>query len=255
MSPMKPIVQTEAFVLSTKDYGESDRLITFYTRREGKLRGVAKGARKSRKRFANVFEPCSLVDLSYRARGALTWIEACKLLEPHGELRMDIERWAYAALLCEIMLEMLPEGDPQEELFSLFQRVLERLSYDADPLNVVMLFFLRFMDMAGLLPSLDVCHICKQPLKAHPIWWWRIEEGVLFCREHNTGGGGEALRLDAGSMVVIQQARGAPIEKMWRFHFRQDKKEHLFHALVAWATGHIHKELKSLKLLKQLRST
>lgn len=247
------IQETEAIVLSTSDYGESDRLITFYTRKGGKVKGIAKGARRSRKRFANVFEPGSLVELTYKERRTLVWIEACKLLEPYLELRMEIERWGYAALVSEVMMEMVPEGEPQEELFFLLKETLDRLSEEKDPLNVVLLFFIRFLDLNGYLPALDKCHVCKRSLKEELRWCWRMDEGVLLCREHCSVQRYD-LRLDAGTLVLISQVRMLPLDRIWRLHIRQDKKHSLLQALTAWARGHIRKELKSLKLLEQVQS-
>jgi DNA repair protein RecO (recombination protein O) len=86
------VSQTEAVVLSCRDYGESDRLIAFYSETGGNLRGIAKGARRSKKRFVHTFEPCSLVRLTYRVRKGLVWIEAGSLLEPHLSLRTDLMR-------------------------------------------------------------------------------------------------------------------------------------------------------------------
>jgi DNA repair protein RecO (recombination protein O) len=79
------IHDTEAIILATTDHGESDRLITVLTRTSGKLKGIAKGARRSQKRFVHSFEPLSLVALRYRESrsSSLVWMEACKLLNPH----------------------------------------------------------------------------------------------------------------------------------------------------------------------------
>jgi len=105
---------TEAMILQTRDYGESDRLVSFLARTGGRLQGIAKGARRSQKRFVHAFEPGSLVEVTYRTRKSLAWIEGCKLIEPHLGLRTDVERWGYAALVSEILLEMVPEAEPQE---------------------------------------------------------------------------------------------------------------------------------------------
>src|SRR5512139_3258573 len=115
------VTETEAIILSCKDHGESDRIVAFYSETAGNLKGIAKGARRSKKRFVHTFEPCSLVTLSYRSRKGLVWLDACKLVDPHLSLRTDLTRWGYAGLISEIMLEMVPEGEPQPELFSLLK--------------------------------------------------------------------------------------------------------------------------------------
>lgn len=246
------ILQTEAIILHTRDYGESDRLIVFYSKTRGKLRGIAKGARRSRKRFVHTFELGSLVDLSYRERKGLIWIEACKLLEPYLTLRTEVERWGYAALLEEIVLEMVPEADPQVELFELVEQSLGRLAEDKDPLNILVLSLLRFLDIAGYLPALDRCGVCQRPYASATGWWWRLQEGTLVCSEHRDGS--EQLELDLGTLMVIQQARKAPLPKMWRLHLLPAKKRVLLQALLEWIQSQIRKQLKSFRLLAQLKT-
>lgn len=245
--------RSEAVVLVVKDYGESDRLITFYTRAKGRLRGIAKGARRSRKRFAHVFEPCSLVELTYRERNSLLWIEGCKLLESYLPLRTEIERWGSGALVCEVMLEMVPEGEHQPELFLLLTETLYRLSEDRDSLNVVLLFLFRFLDMMGYLPALESCKICQRPLTQAIRWWWCMNEGVLLCPEHRTTSE-DVIKLDLGTLILIQHSRRLPLERVWRLRFLQEKKSLLLHGLTGWIRAHIRKELKSLRMLEQVQS-
>ncbi|MCK8600397.1 DNA repair protein RecO [Desulfoferrobacter suflitae] len=246
------IVQTtEAIVLQTQDYKESDRLITFYTRGAGKLKGLAKGARRSRKRFANTFELFSLVNLTYRAPKSLVWIEACKLLEPHLALRSDLQRWAHAALACEVVLEMTPEGDTEEELFLLLKSALPRFAAGKDPENLVLLFLLRFLSITGYLPELGECSVCKKRVRSATRWNWNMGRGTLFCPEHHAQGGG--VSLDLGTLMLIRQLRQLPLEKIWRLHLLQDNKSRVFNALVEWMRGQIGRDLNSLKLLEQIR--
>ena len=115
------VSETDAIVLNCQRLWGVGPTHCLLQRNRGKLKGIAKGARRSKKRFVHTFEPCSLVRLTYRARKGLVWIEACSLVEPHLGLRTDLKRWGYAALISEIMLEMVPEGEPQPELFSLLQ--------------------------------------------------------------------------------------------------------------------------------------
>ncbi|GLI36009.1 DNA repair protein RecO [Desulforhabdus amnigena] len=247
------ICETEAIVLHTRDYGESDRLITFYSKAAGKLRGIAKGARRSRKRFVHAFEPCSLVLLTYRERKSLLWVEACKLLEPYLALTTEVERWGYAALVSEILLEMTPEGDEQEELFYLLTATLGQLTESRDPLNVMLLFLIRFMDMMGYLPELQSCSICRCPIRTSARWAWRLKQGTLACQKHRFLND-DHLLLDAGTLILIQQVRSLTVDKIWRLHFLQEKKAPLFYGLMDWIRDLIRKELKSLKLLEQVQS-
>jgi DNA repair protein RecO (recombination protein O) len=246
------IFETEAIVLRTQDYGESDRVVTFYTRAGGRIRGIAKGARRSKKRFANVFELCSLVELKYRTRKTSVWIEECKLLEPHLELRTGVERWGYAALVSEITLEMVPEAEAQEELFLLLKETFGRLAGGKDPLNVVLLFIFRFLDLMGYLPALERCSVCKRPVTSATHWWWQMSQGELTCSEHRSVRQDHVL-LDLGTLVLIAQSRRLPLDRIWRLHLSRQRKIPLLHGFVGWIREQIRKDLKSLKLLEQVQ--
>ncbi len=239
--------------MNTRDYGESDRLITFYARNGGKVSGIAKGARRSKKRFANVFEPCSVVEVAYKERRSLVWIDACKLREPFLDLRTEIARWGYAALVSEVILEMIPEGESQEEIYFLLEETLKRLSQARDSLNVVLLFLIRFFGIGGCLPELDECHVCKRAFKERRYWWWRVNEGELLCPEHGSMRETD-LELDVGTLILIGRIRELPLDKIWRLRIRQDLKHPILNTLTGWARFQIGKDLKTLKLLRQVRS-
>ncbi len=245
---------TEAMILQTKDYGESDRVVSFLTRTGGRLNGIAKGARRSQKRFVHAFEPGSLVELTYRERRSLAWIEACKLLEPHLGLRVDVERWGYGALISEILLEMVPEAEPHEELFYLVKEAFGRMTGDRDPVNVLLLFLIRFLDLTGYLPSLDGCGACGKPLREGKRWHWDLPRGILTCPVHSSGRS-NSLFLDLGTLRLIGRCRTVPVDKMWRLRILQGKKMAVLRALTGWIQEYIGKDLKSLRLLDQVRAT
>jgi DNA repair protein RecO (recombination protein O) len=245
------VVESEAVVLQVRDYGESDRLVSFYTASGGKQRGIARGARNSRKRFVHAFEPCSVVALVYRERKSLLWIESCQLLEPHLSLRAELNRWGYAALVSEIILEMAPDGESQPDLFLLFKETLERLTYGKDPLNVLLLFVLRFLHVMGYLPAMEQCCVCQRTVGSGRYWWWGMREGLLTCPKHLPANP-DGLKLDLGMLVLIQQSRRLPLAGLWRLHFLQHQKSPLLHGLLDWVRSQIRKDLKSLRLLEQL---
>ena len=247
------VCQTEAIVLSTRDYGESDRLVTFFTRTGGMVCGIAKGARRSTKRFSNSFEPCNLVDLAYRDRKSLAFIEACRLIEPHLEIRCEGERWGYAALVCEIVRGGVAEGEPQPETFELLSGALGQLSKDKDPLNVVILFALRFQALMGYMPALDGCTVCACKPEDSVRWWWRIGQGALVCSGHPAPGKGW-IRLDLGTLTLIHQARRLPVDRIWRLRVLRESKGPLFWGMLDWVRSCTGNDLNSLRLLEQLET-
>ena len=246
--------ETDAIVLSSCDHGESDRLVSFHSADFGRLRGLAKGARRSRKRFANVFESCSLVRLECRERNSYLWIEACKLVEPYLPMRADIERWAYAALFSEIVLAMVPEGEPHQAPFLLHKETLDRLERDKDPQHVLLLALLRFQLLMGYMPALDECMICRRALKSAGKWFWNPGQGNLVCIDHFSGASGY-ITLDAGTLALIHYMRKIPLEKTWRLQLRREMRAPLLVGLLDGFRRHTRKEIQSVKVLEQIFPT
>ncbi|MHC1724580.1 MAG: DNA repair protein RecO [Syntrophobacteraceae bacterium] len=243
--------ETDAIVLTSRDLGESDRLVTFHSAIRGRVRGIAKGARKSRKRFANSFEACSLVRLECREKNSSIWIEACKLVEPYLPMRTDIEKWAFAALFSEIILEMVPEGEHQPAPFLLHKETLDRLERDKDPHNVVLLALLRFQILMGYMPALDNCMICQRSLKTAKHWFWQVCQGRLVCPDHFSAGN-RFIALDLGTLTLINYLKEIPLERIWRLRVRQEIKMPLLKGLLDWFRYHTGKEIKSMKVLEQI---
>ena len=102
--------QTEAIVLRLLDYGESDRIVTFSTADFGKIRGIAKGARRSRKRFTNALEPfChSRMMFSRKSPDSLALIEECDVLCHFPSIRADLEKTLVASCLIELTDHFTP---------------------------------------------------------------------------------------------------------------------------------------------------
>lgn len=240
-------------MLTSRDHGESDRLVAFHTVSCGRLRGIAKGARRSKKRFVNAFEPCSLVELECREKNSLVWIEGCRLIEPYLPMRADIEKWAYAALFSEIVLETVPEGESQPDLFLLHKETLGRLEKDKDSQNVILVALLRLQYLAGYMPALDECAVCRRNVKTAGKWYWQTGRGKLVCPEHVSPEGGYTA-LDLGTLALIEYSRKIPLDRIWRLRIQRERKMPLFRGLLDWIRHHTGKEIRSLKVLEQILS-
>lgn len=243
-------VDTEAIVLRTAAYSEADRLVTYLIPAVGKLVGIARNARSSRKRFGHCLEPCSRVTLTYKPGTGLAWLERSQLLDAHLALREDLPRWSYAALITEILAEMTPEGDAQEPLYLLTRSTLEQLASDPDPLNVVILFLVRFMRTMGHLPDFQQCRVCRAPLAGQGQWIWQLPEGRLLCPAHRANGS-SPLELDLGTLLLLNQAAQLPLTRLWRLRVRKDRRQALRRALLEWVMAQTHRPLKTLKVVAQ----
>lgn len=246
-------VESEAVVLCAQDYGESDRIVTFFSMEWGLVRALAKGARRSQKRFVHAFEPNSVVQLGLRQRRGLSWVESCRLLEGHLALRSDPLRWAYAGLLVETTLRLNPENLSNPAFYVLLRAGLERLGADRDPANVAALFLVRALKILGVLPSLEGCCQCGRKIEEASLWRLSLAAGRFCCGDHSLADK-EGIDLDKGSAVLLHAMLQAPVERIWRFRLSKRALHGLIKAVCAWVEDHTGQRLKSLRLLDRMEN-
>src|SRR6267378_7097933 len=121
--------ESEAIVLRTYPLREADLLVTLFTRAEGKIRGVARSAKKSKRRFGGALEPMTYVRAFYdvRERQELARLDACEVLESPLATEVSYARAVALAHVAELLDEMLPDYEANDAIFRLTLSVLHEL--------------------------------------------------------------------------------------------------------------------------------
>ncbi|HVJ07760.1 MAG TPA: DNA repair protein RecO [Acidisarcina sp.] len=180
--------QAEAIVLRTWPLHEADQIVSLFTRDQGKIKGVAKAAMKSRRRFGGALEPMTYVRASYaeKPRQELVRLDSCEILSSPLSQPVDYARAAVLAFFSEVLEDTLPDHDPQETVFRLLLAVLEytRVEQPWMPLTYFALWVTRLM---GWLPDLSRCVVCGVPLAGAPAFFHAQANG-FFCAQHKRGG-------------------------------------------------------------------
>ena len=206
-----PLKESEAFVLRSHPIGEADRLVTFLTRGAGKVRGVAKGARRSRRRFGSNLELLSRVRLSYFEREGtdLARIEGAELLESFFTLQEDPERGAVLACFAEVADAFAREQQEDEAFFRLLHAVLRavREGMALDP--AARYFEIWTLKLHGVLPSLVTCGRCGAALPARGAGYDR-REGAALCGRCRGGAGAGDLPLPGAALAAAQAILSQP---------------------------------------------
>ena len=175
--------QSEAIVLRSYPVHEADLLVTFFTRAEGKLRGVAKSAKKSRKRFGGALEPLTHVRLYWEDRegNELARIDSCDVLDSPLNHTVDYPRAVALGYVAELLEQLLPDREANDAVFRLAISVLHNLRAG----NVwmpVTYFDLWIVRLMGLLPELHECIECGELLNGRA-YFHALSDG-LMCPEH-----------------------------------------------------------------------
>ena len=157
-----PARETEAIILKTFPLGEADRLVSFFGRASGRLRGVAAGARRIKNRYGSTLELLSHVQLRYVERETrdLVRIQECELLESFHQAQSNYGLSTGLAMISEIAERTLPEQEVAEPMFRLLllaaREVERRRSWEL-PLAY---FAFWSVKLGGYLPPLERCAAC-----------------------------------------------------------------------------------------------
>ena len=176
--------QSEAIILRNYPIREADLLVTFFTRDEGKLRGIARSAMKSKRRFSGSLEPLSYVLAYYDIKQGqdLSRLDACDVLQSPLTHAVDYPRLVALEYIGEALDQLLPDNEPHDDIFRLALAVLQKIRVDClwMPLTYFDLWIVRLI---GLLPDLTTCLDCGLDLGEIRAYFHPSSDG-LMCARH-----------------------------------------------------------------------
>jgi DNA repair protein RecO (recombination protein O) len=179
-----PLKESEAIVLRTYPFRESDLLVTLFTRVEGKVRGVARAAKKSRRRFGGALEPLTYIKVAYEDREGqeLTRLDACEVLDSPLTSEVSYPRAVALGHVAELLDELLPDREANDAVFRLALSVLAQL-HGRELWVPVTYFDLWMARLIGYLPELSECLACGRSLNGSRAFFHALADG-LMCPEH-----------------------------------------------------------------------
>ncbi len=204
-----PLKQSEAIVLRTYPLHESDLLVTLFTRAEGKVKGVARAAKKSKRRFGGALEPMTLVRAYYDDREGkeLARLDSCDIIDSPLSHALDYPRVVALEHIAETLDELLPEREANDDIFRLTYSVLRCL--ESGPIWIPLTYFqLWLVRLIGFLPELDECVVCGESLAASRAFYHALADGVM-CLPHKRLASSE---LSLESRELARRMFRAPVE-------------------------------------------
>ncbi len=176
-------ITSPAFVLRTRAYGESDLIVTLLTEQQGKVTGIAKGAKNSRRRFAGTLEPFVRVRAVFRphASSDLAFLVRCELLAVLRGFTRDLDRFAAGSYVLELVDRLVLGRESGGEIFRLLDDALALLDRDTSLDPVLRAFELHLLTATGYAPTIDRCRGCGANLGTVPAYLVLTRSG-LVCR-------------------------------------------------------------------------
>ena len=170
----------QAFVLSNTDYGESDRIVSLFTLEHGRLKGFARGARNSLKRFGPALEPFARIDVQLHHKEGLSSLRSADVITLYSRIRSELCAIAHGLYACELVEGLTPEGQPLPRLYRLLASYLERLDSGQSEESDRRMFEINVLNILGYRPSLEGCCRCGADFGGRGA---RIQQGgELVCR-------------------------------------------------------------------------
>ena len=243
------VLTSEAVVLRTWPVHEADLIVSFFTRDYGRVRGVAKSALKSRKRFGGALEPMTLARAWFaeRPRQELVRLDQLEIVRSPLSAPVDPVRMTVLSFFAEVLDEALPDHDPQETVFRLLVSVLDETTVEQPwmPLTYFQLWLTRLM---GLLPDIAHCTACGEALAAGEASFNTLGDG-LFCAVHRNG---SSSGLSADSWQLAQRMLRAPAAAFAAEPWPRRRGQDLRRFAVQALERHLERKLRSAEALGRL---
>ena len=244
-----PLKQSEAIVLRTYPLREADLLVTLFTRADGKIKGVARSAKRSKRRFGGALEPATWVRAYYDDREGreLARLDSCDILESPLSATVDYPRVVALEHVAETLDELLPDREANDAVFRLAVSVLHQLRSGEIwmPLTYFQLWLVR---LVGFLPELSECLACGAALNGSQAFYHALADG-LMCVQHKRLASG---KLAPESRSVAEQMFRAPVETFAEQPWGAAQYADLRRFLVQIIERHIEKKLVTAAMLAKL---
>lgn len=201
----------EALVLRSWPFQEADLLVSLFTREGGRIKGVARHAMRSRRRFGGALEPMTHVRATWaeRPKQELVRLDAFEILWSPLRDAIDYQRTAGVELVAEVLEEALPEQAADDAVFRLALATLEQMQVGRVLLPVTY-FCLWMSRLMGWMPELGHCVVCGLDLRGGTVWYSPTSDGVT-CGDDRRGG---SVGLSAHEVGMAWQIFRSPLREL-----------------------------------------
>jgi DNA repair protein RecO (recombination protein O) len=177
------LVKDNAIILSTRSFGESDKIVRFLSLGSGKLSGIAKGAKKSQKRFMNTLESFNRVRIEYfeKATNSLVRIENADIEESNNGLEISLKRVCVASFFTEFVDKFTKEKQRNEQLFHTLRKILESLKLVEFTAIDILYYELQMLRHLGYMLNLTACVHCGKRVPDMEKLYFSKERGGTLC--------------------------------------------------------------------------
>ena len=228
---MSPFIKTEAFVIRTSRYSETSLIVTLYTLKEGKVRCIAKGARRPKSPLAGKLEPLNQIEVVYiRGKSELYTVKECSFTHSRMGLREDLAKISSALRVLSIVDETQTLNDPHPEIFKLVADCLNAIEISSNLHALILFFRTKLLIASGYAPDYSSCASCGGALKKYA-GYNAVKNGFLCpdCAKKH-----QSFNISPGTLAVLkkmQKSKLGTAKKIKLSNPQQKETEQLFRTM------------------------
>ena len=241
--------ESEAIVLRTYPLREADLLVTLFTRLEGKVHGVARSAKKSKRRFGGALEPLTYVRAFYdvRERQELARLDSCEVLQSPLASEVSYARAVALGHIAELLDELLPDHEANDAIFRLTLSVLNVL--DGREIWMPVTYFdLWLTRLVGFLPELTECVACGRVLNGDRAYFHALADGLMCVNDRRLA----SSEISSESRALAARMFRAPVDNFEQSSWPKSQGSDLRKFLIQILQRHIEKKLVTAGMLEKI---
>ena len=237
----------EAIVLRSWPFQEADLLVSLFTREQGKVKGVARHAMRSRRRFGGALEPMTHVLATYaeKPKQELMRLDAFEILWSPMSQPVDYARVAALEFVAEVLDEAMPDQAPEDAVFRLTLAVMQEMQVGRMwmPVTYFALWMSRLM---GWMPELGRCSACGRAMRGEAVWWSPASDGVM-CEDDRRPG---SVVLGAEAVATALRIFRGTVKGLAEEEWPKDRAAELRRFAIELLERHLEGRLASARALR-----
>ncbi|WLD92116.1 DNA repair protein RecO [Alkalihalobacillus sp. AL-G] len=244
------LIKSEAIVIRTSDYGESNKVLTVYTRDFGKLGVMARGAKKTKSRLSSVAQLFTHAHLLIQKGSGLGSLNQGEIINTYRAIKQDLFKTAYAAYIVELLDKSTEENKSSPALFQFLNLSLTYLDEGIDPDVIRAIFEMKMLRISGVGPSVDRCANCGRQEGAFS---FSIAEGGFLCEQCRQVDP-NALSLAPQTARLLYLFYHIDLARLGNVSVKEETKKTIKLILSTYMDEYTGIRLKSKRFLDQLHS-
>jgi DNA repair protein RecO (recombination protein O) len=267
------IIKTEGIIIKTVDFSETSKIITLFSKNQGKISALAKGAYRKKSSFLgrlDLFFQGIFIYSVNRNQELNTLIE-CDISNSFPNLHTDILKFTYGNYILELLNIIIPTEEEAEKIFNLSLNALKYISLEQlEKIELLIRFFeIKLLCILGFLPSFDCCTNCHT--KGIREYILDIERSIILCQKcasaisHNSNHKknfsnkdttlrfSPIIKISIDINKIISSAIKKSFKNLLCVKLSESQKKELKDILRIFLDFHLEKQLKSLTLLNKIR--